>query len=475
MSTNKLFFQPAWKLAEMIRNQDITAQELTEKIIERIEKINPIINAYCIPTFELAREMAKKADERVQRGEDIPLLNGVPTSIKDLYNIKGIRNTQGSKIYENFISEEDDVVVARLRKAGCVFLGKTNTPEFGYAGVTHNKIFGITRNPWNLERNPGGSSGGAAAAVATGISPLALGSDGGGSLRHPASFCGVFCIKPQFGRVPEYPRSGVRGETVTHLGPLTRDVKDAALMLDVIKGPDDGDRYSLPADNVSYFDHVDERPEHLRIGYSLDMGYAKVLDPEVEKNTIDSVSKFEELGWNVEPVKLKMRNPETGYYIWYTGMYGYDFRSKVKKWRDEMDPNLVRMIEGGKTATAMDIFKALDERRKIYEVFHKFFKEYDILVTPTTAIPAFELGIMYPPKVNGKSISPTGWMPFTFPINFTGHPAASVPSGFTKDGLPTGMQIVGRRFAELTVLQVARAFEELSPWNDKIPPVAANA
>ncbi|MHA1372456.1 MAG: amidase, partial [Promethearchaeota archaeon] len=371
MSTNKLFFQPAWKLAEMIRNQDITAQELTEKIIERIEKINPIINAYCIPTFELAREMAKKADERVQRGEDIPLLNGVPTSIKDLYNIKGIRNTQGSKIYENFISEEDDVVVARLRKAGCVFLGKTNTPEFGYAGVTHNKIFGITRNPWNLERNPGGSSGGAAAAVATGISPLALGSDGGGSLRHPASFCGVFCIKPQFGRVPEYPRSGVRGETVTHLGPLTRDVKDAALMLDVIKGPDDGDRYSLPADNVSYFDHVDERPEHLRIGYSLDMGYAKVLDPEVEKNTIDSVSKFEELGWNVEPVKLKMRNPETGYYIWYTGMYGYDFRSKVKKWRDEMDPNLVRMIEGGKTATAMDIFKALDERRKIYEVFHK--------------------------------------------------------------------------------------------------------
>jgi len=196
MNKEDICFMPASQMLKAIKNQELTSLEITETIIERIEKINPIINAYCTLTFDLAREMAKKADDAVKKGEKLSPLHGIPTSIKDLNLTRGIRTTFGSKIYENFIPDEDGLCVARLKKAGIVILGKTNTPEFGYAGVTDNKIFGPTKNPWNLKRTPGGSSGGAAAAVASGISPLALGGDGGGSIRHPATFCGIYGIKP---------------------------------------------------------------------------------------------------------------------------------------------------------------------------------------------------------------------------------------------------------------------------------------
>ncbi|MFX0102524.1 MAG: amidase, partial [Candidatus Hodarchaeota archaeon] len=361
MGKEDICFISAVEMKEKICDQEISSSELVEIIIDRIERVNPIINAICTPTLDLARQLAKKADDRVKKGEKLPPLNGIPTSIKDLMMTKGIRTTYGSKIHENYIPDVNDVAVERLLNAGIVMLGKTNTPEFGYAGVTHNKVFGITKNPWNLEKNPGGSSGGAAAAVASGISPLALGSDGGGSLRHPACFCGVFAIKPSFGRIPVYPTIGMGGETITHYGPIARYVKDAALMLDVMKGPHEADRYTIPAQDINYVDKIDELPDKLKIGYSLNLGYAKVIDPEVERSIRDSVQRFSKMDWGVEEVKLKMRNPETGYYIWYTSMYGYDFKGKVKKWRDEMDPNLVKLVEGGMTGSSLDIFKALHE------------------------------------------------------------------------------------------------------------------
>jgi len=203
----EICFMSAYDMLEKIKSQEITSLEITETIIERIEKINPIINAYCTPTFEIAREMAKKADERVKKSEDIPPLNGIPTSIKDLLPVKGVRTTFGSKIYEHHVPDEDAIAVTRLKEAGCVILGKTNTPEFGFKGVTDNLIFGVTPNPWNLERTSGGSSGGAAASVVCGMGPLAQGSDGGGSIRHPACFCGAYGLKPNFGRVPIYPKN----------------------------------------------------------------------------------------------------------------------------------------------------------------------------------------------------------------------------------------------------------------------------
>ena len=470
MNKEDICFMSACDMAEKIKTQELTSLEITETIIERIEKINPIINAYCTTTFDLAREMAKKADDAVKKGEKLGLLNGIPTSIKDLTITKGIRTTFGSKIYENFIPEEDEIAVERLKKAGCVILGKTNTPEFGHAGSTHNLIFGETLNPWNLERTSGGSSGGAASATAAGLCALALGSDGGGSIRIPSCLCGVYGIKPNFGRVPIYPTFHYgMPDTLASKGPLVRFVKDAALMLDVMKGPHDADPYSLLSQDINYTEKIDEKPNKLKIGYSLNLGFAKVVDSEVEKNIIESAQKFEGLGWNVEEVKLKLKKPEVAFNISFTSGYGYDFKSKLKEWRDKMEPDLVKMVEGGLSYSGNDIMRTLDQRYKLYLVFYKYFKNYDILITPTAAVTAFELGIMGPTQINGKNVSPAGWIPFTYPFNLTGHPAASIPSGWSSEELPIGMQIVANRFNELLILQVSKAFEEIAPWQEKRP------
>ena len=459
----------ACDMAEKIKTQELTSVEITEAIIERIEKINPIINAYCTRTFDLAREMAKKADDAVKKGEKLGLLNGIPTSIKDLGMVKGVRTTFGSKIYEDFIPEEDVIYVKRLRDAGCVILGKTNTPEFGFKGVTDNLIFGITKNPWNLDRTTGGSSGGAGAAVASGLGPLAQGSDGGGSIRHPACFCGVYGIKPGFGRVPIYPRLKLMAQTLSVVGPIVRYVKDAALMLEVMKGPFEGDRYSLPKDNVNYIEGIENKPDKLKIGYTLDLGYAKVIDSEIEKAVTDSVLKFESFGWKIEQLKMKLKKPELPFNTLWTATLAYDIKPKLKKWRDKLDPDLIKLVNAGLTYDGIAISKAMDARNDVYEAIYKILNEYDILITPSTAVTAFKLGMMFPPKINGINVSPTAWQAFSFPFNLTGHPAATIPCGWSSEDLPIGMQIVGRRFDELSVLQVSKAFEEIAPWQDKKP------
>lgn len=469
MNKEDICFMSACDMVDAIRSQELTSEEITETIIDRIEKINPIINAYCTPTFDLAREMAKKADDAAKKGAKLGRLNGVPTSIKDLAMTKGIRTTFGSKIYEHFIPDEDVIYVKRLREAGCVILGKTNTPEFGFKGATDNLIFGITRNPWHLEKTSGGSSGGAAASVASGMGPLAQGSDGGGSIRHPAGFCGVYGIKPSFGRVTIYPRQTLLAQTLSVAGPIVRYVKDAALMLDVMKGFHEGDRFSIPSDNIDYLELMNEKPEKLKIGYTLDLGFAKVIDSDVEKSILNSITKFDEFGWSIEKVKMKLRKPESPFYTFWTIMLAYDLKQKLKEWEDKMDPDLVKLVKVGAGYNGMSLPKAFAARNKVHETIFKIFKEFDILITPTTAVPAFDLGIMFPPKINNINVSPTGWQPFSFPFNLTGNPAASIPCGWSSDGLPIGMQIVGSMFNELKVLQVSKAFEEIAPWQDKKP------
>jgi len=468
MNKDDICFSSACALADMIKSQEISASEVTELFIEQIEKINPIINAYCTTTFDIAREQAQQADESIKNGE-IGLLTGIPISIKDVVQTKGIRTTFGSKFYENYVPEIDEIVVQRLKGAGCVILGKTNTPEFGHKGVTDNLVFGVTRNPWNLSKTPGGSSGGAAAAVSSGLCALSLGSDGGGSIRIPSSLAGCFGLKPTYGRVPHFPRIGQSFATLDHYGPLVRYVEDAALMLDVIKGPHDSDRYSLLPQELSFSKGIEETPAKLKIGYSLSLGFLKVLDPEVEENVLNAVHKFEEVGWTVEEAKIKLKNPELEYGILHTTGLAYDLKSKLEKERANITPTLVQMVEMGLKYSAMDMHAADATRMKIYEVFDIYFRDYNILVTPTTAIPAFELGVMNPSKIGGKAASPLTWISFTYPFNLTGLPAASIPCGWTKEGLPTGMQIIGKRFDELTVLQVAKAFQELAPWQDKRP------
>ena len=470
VNKENLCFMSACDMADAIKRQELTSLEITETIIERIEKINPIINAYCTPTFDLAREMAKKADKAVKRGENLGLLHGIPTSIKDLAETKGIRTTFGSKIYENYIPKKDIVAVKRLKEAGCVILGKTNTPEFGYKGVTDNLIFGTTRNPWNLERTPGGSSGGAAAAVASGLGPLALGSDGGGSVRIPSCFCGIYGLKPNFGRIPQNSMkiSGNFG-TFVHNGPIVRYVKDAALMLDVMAGDDDSDRYSLPKLNFSYLEKLKEKPNKIKIGYSLDLGFAPVIDLEVKKSVLDAVQKFEEFNWSVEKTGISLSHTESVMWTFWTSGFAFRLNPYLKQWKDKLDPGLIASIEIGLNYSVQDIKFAEVQREMIFEEVCRYFKNYDILITPTLACTAFDIGKRAPDEIEGKEVGPLDWLPFTYPFNITGHPAASIPCGWSKDGLPIGMQIVGRRFDELTVLQVSKAFEKLVPWQNKKP------
>jgi Asp-tRNA(Asn)/Glu-tRNA(Gln) amidotransferase A subunit family amidase len=469
MNKEEICFLSASDMFNAIKNQEITSVEITETIIERIEKINPLTNAYCTTTFDLAREMAREADNKVKKGEKLGLLNGIPTSIKELNNIKGIKTTYGSKIFENNIADHDDIAIKRLRKEGCVFLGKTNSPEFGFKGVTDNLIFEPSRNPWNLERTSGGSSGGAASAVVSGLGPLAQGSDGGGSIRTPSSLCGAYGLKPTYGRVPRFPSMFPVDMNISVIGPIVRYVKDAALMLDAMKGPFEGDKFSLPKDGFRYIDKINEVPERLKIAYTIDLGLAKAVNTEVEKNVLNSVELFQNFGWTIEHVKMKMRKARYAFNTIYTIAYAYNLKPYLKKWRDKIDPDLIKLIDAGLSYDGMALPRAVAIRDQIYNTIYKLFKDYDIIITPSTAVPAFEVGIMNPWKINGINVSPTGWTTFTFPFNMTGHPAASIPCGWTNDGLPIGMQIVGNRFDELTVLQVSKAFEEMAPWQAKKP------
>lgn len=469
MNKDEICFISAREMKEKIANQDLSSQEITEIIIERIEKINPVINAYCTTTFDLAREMAKEADDRVKRDEKMPLLNGIPTSIKDLVPVKGVRTTFGSRIFEHNVPEEDAIVVSRLKDAGCVILGKTNTPEFGYKGVTDNLIFGVTPNPWNLEMTSGGSSGGAAASVVCGMGPLAQGSDGGGSIRHPSCFCGAYGLKPSFGRVPIYPITFHSGQTLSVIGPIVRYVSDAALMLDAMKGPFEGDKHSLPDDNVKYSEFINEKPDKLKIGYTLDLGYAKVIDKEVEKGFHNAVNIFESFGWEVEQAKFKEFDPSVAFSTMWLVMFGYELKPYLNEWKDKLEPGLVTWVEAGLRFPASSLPDSMRARSEFYQLIYETFRDYDILLTPSTAVPAFDSRKPYPSQINGIDVSPTAWQAFTFPFNFTGHPAATIPCGWTRGNLPIGLQIVGKRFQEPLILQVSKTFEEVAPWQDKRP------
>jgi len=473
MNKEDICFMSATEMLEKIKTQELTSAEITETIIERIEKVNPSINAYCTTTFDLARGMAKSADNAVKRGERLGLIHGIPTSIKDLMQTKGIKTTFGSKLHEDFIPEQDDVAVQRLIASGCVLLGKTNTPEFGHIALTNNKLFGETKNPWDTEKNSGGSSGGAASAVASGIGPLALGSDGGGSIRVPSSCCGVYGLKPTFGRIPSYPRIGIAFNSMDHYGPIVRFVKDAALMLNVMKGHHPADNNSFPDDDIDYVKIIENKPKKLKIGYSMTLGFGKALEEEVKENILNGVQKFERFDWEVEEAKLKIRNPDSAFKTLVSTGHAYDLQKDFNNRLEDLSPDLIGSIKLGLDNSSMNIGKAKEQRKRIYEVMYQYFKNYDILITPTLPCPAFKPGWLETgttfPTIGKKSLNITSWMTYTYPFNMTGLPAASIPSGWTNSGLPIGMQIVGKRYDEKTVLQVSKVFEEISPWQEKRP------
>jgi aspartyl-tRNA(Asn)/glutamyl-tRNA(Gln) amidotransferase subunit A len=464
--------------ARLIQTRALSPVEVVDAVLERIHAIDPTLHAFCTIAEREALADAKAAEAAVVRGDRLGPLHGVPVSIKDLICTKGIRTVAGSKAYEGLVPDEDDIVVERLRKAGAIILGKTNVPEMGYGGVGQNDVFPTTRNPWNLDMTPGGSSAGSAAAVAAGMGALSLGSDGAGSIRGPASFCGLVGVKASFGRVPLYP--GCRDprypglssfESLEHIGPITRTVEDAALLLSVIAGPDDRDRHSLPDANFDWLNVIRQDVKGLKIAYSADLGYAKV-DKDVRDLTAKAASVFaDQLMCEVVD-----DHPDLGDLS--AAFLAMIFRdSDLRGMRALAGKGLIGLpglVEAlGETWTAEAFTDAAMKRQEVSNKMWRFMRRYDLFLTPTVSTPAFDIGLYGPATIEGQAAGPRDGSPFTFPFNWTGQPAVSVPAGWTKGGLPVGLQIIGGHLADALVLRAAAAYEAANPWKDRWPALAA--
>ena len=467
MSDIDLCFMPATDLAAAIRTKQVSPVEVVNAVLARIEQLNPRLNAFCLVTAEAARQAAQAAEQAVMRGEPLGPLHGVPVSIKDLVITKGMRTMRGSKLYEHDVPTEDAPVVDRLKAAGAIILGKTTTPEFGFKGVTDSPVTGITRNPWHPERTSGGSSGGAGVAVATGMGPLAVGTDGGGSIRIPSSFCGIYGLKPHLGRVPVYPASTI-GD-ISHVGPMTRTVRDAALMLNAIAGADDRDRLSLPTSHPDYLQAIGGDIHGLRVAWSADLGFA-VVDPQVKQITAAAVATFSELGCRVEEINPAFDNPGEFFQCFFYVNIGTMLQD-YPGYERQIDPQLLANIAEVKGVSGQDYARVMLRRGAIFEKIQRLFATYDVLLCPTVAVPPFEVGIEGPTQIAGQVVDRRTWIAMTPLFNLTGQPAATVPCGFTDEGLPIGLQIVGRRFDEVTVLRASAAFEAVRPWAQTRPPV----
>jgi aspartyl-tRNA(Asn)/glutamyl-tRNA(Gln) amidotransferase subunit A len=465
---DSIAYLSASELGKLYSARALSPVEVTRAILEQIDRLNPELNAFTVITPELALEQASLA-ERAYAAGDAPPLAGIPTSIKDLTPTRGIRTARGSLIDPDWVPDEDAPVVERLYAAGAVMLGKTNTPELGWKGDSGNRVFGPSFNPWNLAKTPGGSSGGAAAAVAAGLGPLAQGSDGAGSIRIPAAFCGIFGFKQSFGLVPQYPPSAV-GD-LSHLGPMTRTVRDAAMMLNAMAGADARDRLSWSS-GIDYTRDLDAGVSGLRIAWSPTLGYAQVATDVLEL-TEQAAMTFSELGCQVEHVDPDLPDPANILDVMWSGaMAGY-FRGRLDDVGHLLDPGLLAVIERTASLSAADMAHALQQRNTYYTGMREFmhFRRYDLMLTPTLPVTAFTAGLDEPDGWQRATLAPLDWTPFTFPFNLTGQPAATVPCGFDRDGLPVGLQIVGRWRDDSTVLRAAAAFESARPWTTFRPPL----
>ena len=456
-------------IAAAVREGRLSAAEVTEAAITRMEATEPHLHAFCTPAPELARRTAAAIDARRAAGEALGPLAGVPVGIKDLVATKDLVTAMGSALYRDFIPEDDDIVVERLKAADSVILGKTNVPEFGYSGVGHNPVFETTRNPWNTERTPGGSSAGSGASVAAGVTPFAIGSDGGGSVRIPSAHCGLVGIKASMGRVPLWP--GCRDErypgissweSLEHIGPMARSTADATLMLSVIAGPDMRDRHTIPND-VDWLAaaQAGDLPR-LRIAFSEDFGYLAV-DPEVRAVVREAAAAFEAMGCEVVAADPGWDNPAGDF--WGLVLADTDLAG-MRAWLPEhahrMSPHLVKLLQAHNPDEMLT--NAAVGRKRLCNAAARFFAQYDLLLSPTLTVPPFAVHMQGPEKTEGRMVDPFDWLGFCFPFNMTGQPAASVPAGLTSDGLPVGLQIVGRHLADVTVLQAAAAYEAARPW-----------
>ena len=460
--------QPAQMTVRELRSSyesgALTPTAVAETVLGRIERLNGDLTAFVTVTGDEALQTAAGA-ERVLRGEDrgqdpAGALCGVPVTIKDMVVTQGVRTTIGSLLLADWVPDFDTPTSERLRAAAAPLLGKTTTSEFGWKGDSGNRVNGPARNPWNRDRTAGGSSGGAAAAVAAGLGPVAIGSDGAGSVRIPAAFCGVFGIKPSYGVIPAFPISPI--ETLSHLGVLATTVADAADGLDVVAGPDPRDRFSLPDTGADYAAAVTGPLGELRVAWSPDLGYAPV-EPGVAELTTAAAAVFESLGCQVSEVVPGWDDPYPFLDVIWSAANAGRHMHDLEQVRDLIDPGRLEVVERGMRLTGPEVAAANAAKADFAETVRRFMAGYDLLLTPTLPLTAFAAGADQPGQVAGRPTEYLSWTPFTYPFNICGLPAASVPCGLA-DGLPVGLQIVGGWRQDGLVLRAAAAFEEAAPW-----------
>lgn len=472
----ELAFKSALELRRLMDTKEVSCVELVEMFLERIERLNPILNAYLALCPDEALAAAHRAQQAVQDGEQVGPLHGIPISIKDLELTSGVVTTLGSEIFKDRVPDLDSVVVERVKAAGAIVLGKTNTPEFGLSGTTENRLGDACRNPWDTGRTPGGSSGGAAAALAAGLCTLATGSDGGGSIRIPASFSGVFGIKPTQGRVPRYGGYGYPAANhFSQSGPMARTVADTAMLLQVLAGSDPRDVVSMRETPPDFTAHLDQGVNGWRIAWSPNLGFAGV-DPEVVRVTEKAARVFEEMGAIVEASSLAIEDPFDAFWDVFSTASYTSYGHLLAEQRDQFTHYGLRAFDHGAEVTGADLSRALLRVDQLRRQMVTFFDDHDLLLTPTLAVPAFPIEER-PSVIGGKEVDPFwGYLPFTFPINMTGQTAASLPAGFSEApssmGMPIGLHLVGPAGAEARVLQAAAAFERARPWAEDRPPVS---
>ncbi|MCZ6859342.1 MAG: amidase [Alphaproteobacteria bacterium] len=464
--TTDLALMPATDLVLLYSKKDASPVEAAQAALDRIEKFNPIFNAFRVVDAEGALKAARESEARWANGTPAGLIDGVPTTIKDILLTKGLATLRGSKtVDEDQDWSVDAPAVARLREQGAVLLGKTTTPEFGWKGVTDSPLTGITRNPWNKELTPGGSSGGAAAAAVTGMGTLHIGTDGGGSIRIPSALTGLFGMKASFGTVPAWPPSPFG--TLANVGPMTRDVGDAALMLSVIAGADARDWYALPTGGHDYRLGLDASMRGTKIAFAAAPGGIEV-EPDIAALIAGAVRTFADLGAEIEEAEPPIAGAGDIFTKhWFAGA-AHLLKDFTPSQKAEMDPGLIACAGLGEAISQADYIAALDGRQTLGFAMQEFMQDYDLLLTPTLPVAAFPAGQIAPDKKGGEQW--VDWTPWTYPFNLTRQPVASIPCGLTGAGLPAALQIVGPMYGEAAVLRAARAFEEAQPW--ALPPVA---
>ena len=480
----ELAYMSGAELAGRIRSRNLSPVEVVDYFLARIAVRNPAVNAYVDVLDEEARGRAAAAEAAVMSGEALGPLHGVPMALKDLFTLKpGVRSTGGSVPFKDFVAQDTTSYVADLEGAGAITLGMTNSPEIGHKGTTDNYLFGPTSTPFAIGRNAGGSSGGSAAAVAAGLAPLSQGTDGGGSIRIPASCCGAYGYKASYGRIPfvTRPNAFMSYTPFIFAGPITRTVEDAALMMSVMAHHNPRDPMSLPDQGIDYVAATRRSIRGLKVAYSPDLGIYPV--DEVVANTVrDALPAFKEMGASVDEVEIKIDATQqelSALWLRQMAMVHLELAHNSKalgidlldEHNDQLNPSFAKTLEIGQAMSAWDQRAGESLRAKVYDPIQNVLDEYDVLVTPTLTVPpvpnATDGDTLGPVEVNGEEMERCiGWC-MTYPINYTGNPAASIPAGFTGDNLPIGMQIIGRRHDDETVLAVSAAFERTRPWHHK--------